>query len=181
MNEEAIKELLSVTYVKFLADYGGYATSKANVDFGEDLALQEINLVEQVGRFSFLTMGKIVGVQLKCTTLRRVRKIENKLRFRLKVRNFNHLVYRRKEEMGNNYAPLILIVLVLPDRKKEWLNLNVEKGEFMVRGKAYWYIPSFEENYSNRKSFQPIQIPIENQLTLNSIQSIFEKIFKPKS
>lgn len=178
MNEETIKELLSVNFIRVIAEREGFIVTKVNKDFGDDLLVKEVEKIATKTGFSFLTTGRQIGIQVKCTTKKSIKLKEGQLRFSLKGRNYFHLSERKKKWQENNHIPLVLVLLVLPIDDKKWLELNFENGGLTIGGKAYWYLPPDLPKASLEKSAYTISIFKENQLNLGSISELFEIIFK---
>lgn len=178
MNEETIKELLSINYIRVIAEREGFIVTKVEQDFGDDILIKEVEKSATKVGFSFLTTGRQIGVQVKCTTQKSITSKEEIIKFRLKGRNYYHLSLRKKRWKDNNYIPLILILLVLPIDETEWLNLNFNEGGLTIGGKAYWYIPPDLPKATLEKTSYTISILKENQLNLDSISELFKFIFK---
>lgn len=178
MNEETIKELLSVNYIRVIAEREGFIVTKVNKDFGDDLLIKEVEKTETKTGFSFLTTGRQVGIQVKCTTEKNVKLKNGKLSYRLRGRNYYHLSIRKKKWKENSHIPLILVLLVLPKNESLWLQLNFSEGGLTIGGKAYWYMTPDLPKATLEKSAYTISISKENQLNLGSISELFEFIFK---
>ena len=74
----------------------------------------------------------------------------------MEVKTYNDLVARAKT---NNAIPLIVIVVIFPEKEGEWL--DVSEKEMKIRKCAYWYNPK-SANYSKNKSRYTIEIPKDN-------------------
>ncbi|MFK7981492.1 MAG: hypothetical protein AB8G86_16020, partial [Saprospiraceae bacterium] len=80
-----------------------------------------------------------------------------------------------------NHFETILVLLVLPIDKEKWLDLNLSDGGLTMGGKAYWYLPPDNSNFSLDKSAYTISIFNKNQLNLGSIQTLFQNFIQKKS
>ena len=178
MNEETIKELLSVNFIRVIAEREGFIVTKVNKDFGDDLLIKEVEKSATKSGFSFLTTGRQIGIQVKCTTEKSIKIKKDKLSYRLRGRNYYHLAVRKKKWKENNHIPLLLVLLVLPKDETAWLKLNFLEGGLTIGGKAYWYITPDLPKATLEKSAYTISISKENQLNLGSISQLFEFIFK---
>lgn len=178
MNEETIKELLSVNYIRIIAEREGFIVTKVEQDYGDDILVKEVEKSASKIGFSFLTTGRQIGIQVKCTTEKSITSKEGIIKFRLKGRNYYHLSIRKKKWKENNHIPLILVLLVLPKDESSWLKLNYSEGGLTIGGKAYWYIPPDLPKATLEKSTYTISISKENQLNLGSISELFKFIFK---
>ena len=107
MNEETIKELLSVNYIRVIAEREGFIVTKVEQDYGDDLFIKEVERFASKIGFSFLTTGKQIGIQVKCTTEKSIQTTKDGLKFRLKGKNYYHLVERFKKwksEKNNRFS-----------------------------------------------------------------------------
>ena len=174
MNEETIKELLSVNFIRVIAEREGFIVTKVEQDYGDDIVIKEVNKLKSKDGFSYLTTGRQIGIQLKCTTEKNISRKASHFRYRLKGRNTFHLTQRKEMWIKKNYVPLILVLLVLPVDEKKWLELNLSGGGLTMGGKAYWYLLPDNSNFSLDKSAYTISIFDKNQLNLGSIQTLFQ-------
>lgn len=174
MNEETIKELLSVNFIRVIAEREGFIVTKVEQDYGDDLMVNKVIKLKSKKGFSYLTSGEQIGIQLKCTTEKSVYLKDEQLQFRLKGRNFHHLSDRKNNWIKKNYVPLILVLLILPSDESKWLNLNVADGGLTIGGKAYWYMPPENTVPTLDKSYKTISISKENQVILGTINQLFQ-------
>jgi len=116
-------------------------------------------------------------IQLKCTTETRIKESVEGIKFRLKGRNYFHLIERYKKWKSEKYTPLLLIVLVLPNDKKRWLSLDAQNGGLTIGGKAYWYLPSEKDKASLNTTQKTISISTKNQVSLNTFKQLFKTGF----
>lgn len=157
MTKEHIKEELSARCVEALANYMGFVTESHRKDYGIDLTIREIaKRIELNGKETLFPSNRELKVQLKATTEKQVRNAKGVLKFDLKVKNYNDLVYYTQ-----NYRPAYLFLVVMPNDEKRWLEYN--EGELILRGRCYWYTHPSGTVASNNSRTNVIQIP-ENQM-----------------
>ena len=157
MTKEHIKEALSTRSIEALANYMGFTTESLRKDYGVDLTIREIaKRVEPNGKASYYPSNRELKVQLKATTEKQLRSAKGFLKFDLKVKNYNDLVYYTQ-----NYRPAYLFLVVMPDDEERWLEYT--EGELILRSRCYWYTHPFGTAASNNSRTQVVQIP-ENQM-----------------
>jgi len=168
MTESDIMEQLSKRYIEILANRKGYFVLSGK-DYGTDLH------VAKVARYgnSFCETGRQVHIQVKSVVETSVHLIEtaNQIKYDLRGKNYNDLVFRIKEE---RYIPLILILFIFPSDPENWLQVT---SEHLIMGKcAYWYYPndSSELEYVKPKSNKRIEIPKSNLIHLDFFNYIFD-------
>lgn len=178
MNEEAIKEFISINFIRLIAEREGFIVTKPNVDLGDDLMIKQVKHVESNGKLSYYTSGRLIEFQLKCTTEKSIKEKNGFINYSLKTRNYNHLIYRQKDWLTEKYVPLILILIVLENEKRKWLEIDVQKGGGLKIGaRAFWYLPTSDATVISEKTQLPISIPAENQVDLNFFTTTFNKYF----
>jgi len=171
MNEEKIKELYGINYVRLLAEYSGFYVTIPGQDYGTDLHIEEMHHLETG---EYIPSGKILSLQVKCTTEESVTNTGDYLKFDLPVRNYNLLIQRQYyTETFRRYSPYILVTVVLPKNKADWIK-EIEIGKTNLNVKAYWYKPSSGNQVSKNKSSKRIKIPLENFVNLE----LYPKLFK---
>ena len=136
MNEETIKELLSVNYIRVIAEREGFIVTKVEQDYGDDLVIKQVRKMASSSGFKYFSTGGMIDVQLKCTTEKKVKYLENNIQYQLRGRNYYHLIERFKKWRFENYTPLLLILLVLPDNDSKWLQIDKKLGGLTIGGKA---------------------------------------------
>ncbi len=178
MNEEAIKEFISINFIRLIAEGEGFIVTRPGFDLGEDLMVKQVRKIDAVGKFTYYTSGRMIELQLKCTSDSRMKKRGDFLKFRLKTRNFNNLIFRQEERKTEKIAPLLLIVLTLPVDRKKWLEMDLENGGMRIAGKAFWYLPPIGSEMIFGKSHVNISIPIENQVALDFFSNQFNQYYQ---
>jgi Domain of unknown function (DUF4365) len=134
VTEEMIKEAISKRFLEVIANRRGYTCLTPGNDLGVDLTFAGFVRRREAGRDRYLKSDKHIDVQLKCTCEKSAKRRAEHVFYRLDVKTYNDLVFRK-----GGYTPLILVLLVLPDDPDHWL--NVTPSELMIRRGAYWYIP----------------------------------------
>ncbi|WP_324674348.1 DUF4365 domain-containing protein [Hymenobacter sp. GOD-10R] len=163
MTEQQIKEHLSKRYVELIASRSGFKKLGGENDHGVDLVYTRAKPRFINGEVRYCDTGEYVDLQLKCTCESSVEEKNGFIIYDLESKTFNDLV-----ERVNNYpfAPLYLILMVLPDDQNKWL--EVRKHEIALAKCAYWFQPQAGEKYTNNKKQVRIKIPI-----INIVDSIF--------
>lgn len=171
MNKEKIKELFAINYIRLLTEYSGYYVTIPGQDYGTDLHIEEML---HLTNGSYIPSGKIISLQVKCTTEESIIQTPIFIKYDLAIRNYNLLIQRQYYQHNIHlYSPYILVVVVLPKNKKDWL-LESAKEALHIRAKAYWFIPPVQAVLSTNKSSKRISIPTDNLVNLN----IFPHLFK---
>lgn len=174
MNEEKIKELFAVNYISLIAEYAGFYVTTPGQDYGTDLHIEEmLNL----STGAFIPSGKIISLQIKCTSEENITKTTTHLKYDLPVRNYNLLIQR--QYYTNNYrrySPYILMVVLVPKNKMEWIT-QTQEGNLNLKVKAFWYLPNPEKLISSNKSSKRIEIPLENLVNLEIYPKLFNLLW----
>lgn len=165
--ENDIKEGLSKAYVKAVANSSGYPINFAEqgADFGIDATITEV--VERIGGRNY-DNGLNLQIQIKSTTERNVRTTDNEIIYDLSNKNYNDLVQKEV------YSPRILILLVLPDEKEEWLTHSIER--LILKKCAYWtYLRGLPEK-PNENSTSAVSISKSRTFCPDSLKAIMDKL-----
>jgi hypothetical protein len=104
-------------------------------------------------------------VQLKCTS--RAILDENYLKYPLKVKNHEEL------RDPQQYPPLILVAVVVPDHINDWLYQSEE--ELCLKRYGYWISLAEEASTENQETVT-VSIPRENRFTVNALKSLMQCI-----
>src|SRR5262245_57982016 len=118
------QEALCRTYVRAVAAQAGLIGCQPEPDFGIDLCLRSIALVNNRRRDS----GVQIDLQLKSTARAAIKGAE--VLYDLEVEAYNDL---RAE---NCPCPRILVVFVMPEDETQWLEQSAE--QLVLRHCAYW-------------------------------------------
>lgn len=179
MTEEKIKEELSRHFIGVLASKMGVKIVTPLNDYGVDFTFKQVKKYKIHNKIRYVDSGRILGVQLKCTTESNVKKGEISFKFDLPVTNYNDLIdrYIARTETLNAYVPLVLIVVILTNDEKDWIKLYKDKGQVILKGKGYWFYPSLDMDISLNQQTKRIEVPFSNQIDLDFFQKMFNLFF----
>lgn len=171
MTEEQIKEQLSKGYLNLLASRAGYKSRTHELDHGVDVTITRVReYIRGNGKKRLLDSGQCIDVQLKCTCEKSIVAGPDFIKYDLEAKSFNDLVDR-----ADDVAPLILVLMVLPDDKNKWL--NVRNHEIALAKCAYWYLPDDGATYSDNGRTTRISIPRINALCIDFIDNKFKEYY----
>ncbi|KHD05213.1 hypothetical protein PN36_14240 [Candidatus Thiomargarita nelsonii] len=167
MTEQDIMEQLSKRYIEIIANRKGYYVLNGK-DYGTDLHITKAVKYDK----SFCETGRQVHIQVKSVieTSEHLTETTDKIKYDLRGKNYNDLVFRRKE---NGYIPLILILFIFPNNSEKWLQVT---SEYLTLSKcAYWYYPDEKMGleYVNPKSTKRVEIPKSNLILMDFFPYIF--------
>jgi len=173
MTEEQIKEQLSKHFTCVLGNMSGYKFSEPSPDNGVDLLACKVVCRMNNGKRRFMDGSNILRFQLKCTCQSSVKVCENSIKYDLKSKNYNDLVYQNS---ANSLSPLILILCVLPNEKENWINL--EEESLKIFSEAFFYQASETSvEVSNENSTKRIEIPLSNRITSDFMDNLYQEVF----
>jgi len=174
MNEEKIKELFAVNYIRLIAEYAGFYVTIPGQDYGTDLHIEEmLNL----STGAYIPSGKIISLQIKCTSEESITRTSTHLKYDLAVRNYNLLIQRQYYTNSfRRYSPYLLITVITPKDKSNWMIEN-NNGELKLKVNAYWYLPNQKSQLSTNKSSKRIEIPLENSINLEIYPKLFNLLW----
>lgn len=154
------QEALCRAYVQAVAALAGVGTSKPEPDYGIDLLLREIGILD--GQYQDTSVQ--IDLQLRATT--RASMTETTLVYDLDVNTYNKL---RIIPAG---SPRILIVLVLPDAEEEWLSQLPD--QLSIRHCAYWLSLEGAQASMATRSVR-VTIPLENVFSPESLRTLLQR------
>ncbi|MGV9315536.1 DUF4365 domain-containing protein [Streptomyces sp. NPDC003691] len=144
------KEQISRAYVHALASQGGYTVGDWNVDKdGVDVTLRD--------------RGLMVDFQLKCTQSPRA--VRGGYSFDLDIETYDKLRSRERSAPGH------LVLLVVPPNLELWVTQHPDSVVLACHG--YWACLHGREPVNSRAT-TAIGLPEEQQLTVKSMQSMFD-------
>ena len=164
--ENDIKEGISKAYVKAICNSAGYSLSIDEKDFGDDITIKEI---ECRGTGKTCPSGHCIALQIKSTTINHIRDDGNFITYDLRNKNYNDLINNL-----DTATKKILIVLVLPINKNEWVSQNIES--LIIKKCAYWIYLGGRGSVADNNNTTAIKIPKENIFSEESINEIIRKI-----
>ena len=161
MDSNTQKEEFSYAYIYAIAATAGYAIQKANTpldQIGIDLT------IAAVGQQGIFGMPQIF-IQVKSTS--RAIADNNFIRYPLKIKNYEELI------SPNQYPPLILVVVLVPDEVEQWLEQS--ENELCLKYSGYWLSLQGRPSSTNEQSVT-VQIPRQNLFTVQALKSIMERL-----
>jgi len=161
MTENEQKQQLSVAYVHAVAARAGYACQATIVD--DDSVDVTIAAKGRVHSQSVLHSPRL-EVQLKASSQSILRK--NDVAFSLPVKNYEEL---RCETM----IPRLLVVFLLPDEERAWLEQSEE--QMITRRCAYWRSLLGLPDTKNKTNVT-VHLPRTNCLTVESLRTLMETV-----
>ncbi len=168
LTKELIKETLSRRFVEIIAGRNGFKCQKPDPDSGVDLSVTRSIIDLRFGERRIFDTGEYVEIQLKSTTDSSITYDEDCVKYDLEAKNFNDLVFRVH---SNSFAPLYLILFVLPDEEEQWVEIT--EDALKLRKRAYWYIPSLGESMTPNTSTKRIRIPLNQTVDLEFLERCF--------
>ncbi len=164
LTENDIKETLSRAYVQAICGMGGYNYSTDAKDYGFDFTIKGI-LQRASGKYC--PSGLNLDIQIKATTDYEID--ATNIKYHLRNKNYNDLA----QNMGGG-TKRILVVLLLPLKKQEWLNQDVDS--LIIKKCAYWLCLEGMPLKTNEESTTTIQIPKEKVFSVENLNRIINQI-----
>lgn len=155
------KEEFSYAYVYAITSAAGYSFQRTTTpldQLGIDLILTGVSVLGLMG-FPQLY------VQLKCTS-REVLE-DSYLKYPLRVKNYEEL------RTPNQYPPLILVVVLVPDNVDDWLNQS--EDELCLKRCGYWLSLAGADSTENQETVT-VSISRENIFTFNMLKQLMQRI-----
>jgi hypothetical protein len=159
MTENEQKQQLSVAYVHAVAASAGFACQATIVD--DDSVDVTIAAKGRVHEQSVLLSPRL-EVQLKASSQDILR--DDHVAFPLPVKNYEEL---RCDTM----VPRLLVVFVLPDEPRDWLEQS--EDQMITRRCAYWRSLLGSPDTKNKETVT-VHLPRTNCLTVESLRSMME-------
>jgi hypothetical protein len=166
MTDQHRMEQLSRAYVQAVAAVCGCTWSIPMPDYGIDLALRQVAL----RRKKWNEVGPPLSVQLRSTLAATVTAVE--IIYDLDADTYKFL---RRATIS---SPAILVLLVLPSDRAEWINHTEDRLE--LRRCAYWLSLRGQPASTNTASVR-VNIPRANQFTPTALTRIMEAIRQRKN
>ncbi|MDX3916331.1 MAG: DUF4365 domain-containing protein [Pseudosphingobacterium sp.] len=174
MRENLVKEYLAEGFVRLLMAKNRFKIFKSDSgDDGVDLSIQSvIKNLRKDGKYTYTDSGRMLHIQMKCTTEKYVKDIKSGFEYSLKVKNYEDIV-RAKDQP---YIKILLIVFILPEDENQWV--NILEDHIKISKYAYWYFPSDRDNlrrseYKSGSSKIKIELLKKNKLDLD-FKNIFD-------
>ena len=163
LTENDIKEALSRAYVQAICCMGGYNSTDAK-DYGFDFTIKGI-LQRSSGKCC--SSGLNLDIQLKATTNYEIN--DTHLKYSLKNKNYNDLA----QNMDGG-TKRILVVLLLPNDRQEWLNQDVDS--LIIKRCAYWTSLEGLPTKTNEDRPTVIHIPKQKIFSVENLNKIMSQI-----
>jgi hypothetical protein len=166
MTDEHRMEQLSRAYATAVAAVCGCRWSAPTPDYGTDLSLRQVVLRNK----RWDEVGPALDIQLRSTTAASL--------------TVDHVIYDLdaatydKLRRATLTVPAILVLLVLPPARGDWLDHTEDRLE--LRGCAYWLSLRGEPASSNTFSIR-VRIPRVNQFTPAALERIMDAIRRRRS
>jgi hypothetical protein len=154
-------EQLSRAYAQAVASVCGCRWSRPELDYGIDLSLRQV--IQRRGRWR--EEGLSLDLQLKSEAGATV--TPDHVIHDLKAEAYDLLRRALRE------SPAILVLLVLPANRAEWINHSEDRLE--IRGCAYWLSLRGQPASTNTATVR-VRIPRQNQFTPTALQRIMEAV-----
>jgi hypothetical protein len=173
MLEKDVKEIISECFMNLVVSNNGFNMEKAQIDkFGIDAYISYSELINFNGNKEVRSEDWI-GIQLKSTTEKHVRRYKDYITYRLRVSNYDKLVYYRTKGVRN---PCFLVLFILPESQIEWVLL--QPNHIKLKRHAFWYIPELTDKPAiGKKSTDTvtIKIPLTNRIGDDTLSMLFRK------
>lgn len=164
MNIEIQKEEFSYAYINSIVSAAGLS----QVIQTRSLDMKSVDITIQSTDKPFPKLD----VQVKCTSSSDIIDInKNSISYDLPVNNYNQLIDKER------LTPLIFILVLVPENVNDWVVIDKEKLETLVKKCAYWISLKGYTETDNSKTIR-IKIPLTNLLTPDSLNLIMDKIGK---
>jgi hypothetical protein len=172
MTEEQIKEQLSNRFIGILAANKGFAIDKPDLDLGVDYQLKKTtSYLTPLGKTRYTYDSRYIDLQLKSTTENSIVNEAYSIKYDLEVKSYNDLV----ERQTNGTAPLVLILFVLPNDPKTWV--EIDHTEIRLRKHAYWFIPPAGSLPTYNGHRIRIEIPKTNMLGIDCFNNLHQQFY----
>lgn len=160
LDKNHLMEELCKAYMHAVCSMAGCTISKPDPDYGIDCHLEEINKIDD----QFLPTGICLDIQAKSTTNFEIK--DNLIVYNLKNRNYNLLI-------KNTTTKRILVLLLLPKEKDEWLNNDI--NSLIIKKCAFWCQLNGKEK-ENPDNLTTIKIPTNQIFSPDNLKEILFKI-----
>ena len=171
MTEDHKKENLSCRCIESFANYLGYDVEKVSNDFGVDLRIVEYACRTNAdGKKSYLPSNRDLKVQVKATTEKGIRREKGKLKYNLRVKNFNDMVEHQQWQ-----RPTFLFLVILPDDESKWLSHDIEY--LTLHRQCFWYIHPEGTKITENEHTCVIEIPDDQYISENTINDLLNSSY----
>ncbi len=161
LTEQHIKEGLSKSYVKAVANRAGFNCSEFQYDYGMDGTIEGVQYREN----RMVMDGFKLDYQLKSTT--NVEFKDGYIIYDLESKNYNDLIN------SNVGTPRILILFILCTDQSKWLTINCDNTIFQ---KCAWWISLKNEEMTLNKTKKTIKIPNSQIFDVENLVKLMYKV-----
>lgn len=171
MTEEHKKENLSCRCIESFANNLGYDVEVIKNDFGVDLRIIEYTFrLLSGGKKNYLPTNRELKVQVKATTEKGIRRDKGKLKYDLRVKNFNDMVEHQQWQ-----RPTYLFLVILPDDESKWLS-HTQESLTLFR-QCFWYIHPVGTAMTTNENTNVIEIPEDQYITEGTISDLLNSSY----
>ncbi|APJ04051.1 DUF4365 domain-containing protein [Silvanigrella aquatica] len=166
INPNDIESELSYVYLHAVASLAGFTCSlptRLEDNLGIDVTIRNSDKLAPDSKLYDFS----VDIQLKAT-IKKIEIINDKIAYSFRgIKQYDKL---RSVFTGN---PKIVILLLLPENKEEWLHIT--KEQLILKNAAYW-VSLYSAPESENATSQTIYIPTNNLLTVQSLKELMIKL-----
>ncbi|MFB2876923.1 DUF4365 domain-containing protein [Floridanema aerugineum] len=163
MDKNSQKEEFSYGYIHLLASVCGYIFDTATRAKDNNLGI-DVEIIDSVSTLD--NEAARFFIQAKCTTPEYFIEEGDFYKYDLKVTSYKQLIRKTLD-------PLILVILVVPKEIEDWITIDEENGETIIRKCAYWISLKGKEP-TNKTGTIRIKIPKENLFTPTAMRNIMK-------
>ncbi|WP_397602084.1 DUF4365 domain-containing protein [Silvanigrella sp.] len=168
INPKDIESELSYAYLHAVASAAGFTCSlptRLEDNLGIDVTLRTGSKLDPESKLYDFS----VDIQLKAT-MKQLKTQQDKIEY-----SFRGIKQYDKLRSKNNANPKIVILLMLPENKEEWLSISSK--QLILKNAAYW-VSLYGALESENATRQTIYFPTSNLLTVTSLNDLMIKISK---
>lgn len=162
------EEALSYVYLNAVASMAGFTcshSSRLEDNLGIDVTIRTGVKLDPKSIFYDFS----VDIQLKAT-MKKLKIHDDRIEY-----SFRGITQYDKLRSINNSNPKILVLLMLPEDKEEWLSISSK--QLILKNAAYW-VSLYGALESENTTRQTIYFPMSNLLTVTSLKDLMIKISK---
>ena len=162
LDENKLKELLSLAAIQAIVSQAGYHVDMPNVDLGLDGEIQDSHF-DPINKLE--PSEASIKFQAKCT--HNIKMYDDYITYPLRNKNYNILIQKRIQ-------PMILILFVVPSERNLWLNIC--EDQLLIKKCAYWVdLTGIGNPKTSLESTTTIKIPRDQIFTCDTIETLLEK------
>lgn len=159
--ENNVKEELSIAYAMAVAAQAGFAVEETRKDFDSvDVTIRARGLICDRATIK----SPAIALQLKAKPFAKLP--EGSIPFDLRGKNYEDLI-------GRNLVPKILVLLVMPESREEWLSCT---GESLVLRRSAFWMSLAKHPPTTNDAQQRVHVPRNQQLTPVTLTHLLERV-----